>query len=452
MILVSHPTGNAFVRALLQGLESIDELDSFHTTITSLREKGLPRWIDMGSSRRSFPVPDSKIQLAPAKEFVRLLAPKVGLSWLTLHESGWASIDAVCRDLDERVAQRIARRHQANQSLPYAVYSYEDCCSSTFEQAKRLGIKCFYELPIAYFETTQRLLAEENERLPDWRVTLTGIEDSAEKLQRKRLEISASDVVVCPSEFVLNTLPADIRQRKTCIVSEFGTPQSSECVATPREARTDNSRPQARTDNSRFLAPSDNSRSRPRSDNAPLRILFAGSMSQRKGLADLFQAMKLIHRKDVELVVMGSPIAPMSFYRSQLEEFTYESPRPHAEVLQLMRSCDVFVLPSIVEGRALVQQEAMSCGLPLLVTENAGGGDLVELAKTGFLVPIRSPESLAAKIEWFADNRQATYEMGQLAILKAKELTWERYVARILETILPEDSGSRSSFAQHKAI
>ncbi len=35
-----------------------------------------------------------------------------------------------------------------------------------------------------------------------------------------------------------------------------------------------------------------------------------------------------------------------------------------------MQSCDVLVLPSIVEGRALVQQEAMACGLPVIATKN----------------------------------------------------------------------------------
>ena len=41
-----------------------------------------------------------------------------------------------------------------------------------------------------------------------------------------------------------------------------------------------------------------------------------------------------------------------------------------------MQDCDVLVLLSLVEGRALVQQEAMANGLPLIITENTGGEDL----------------------------------------------------------------------------
>jgi glycosyltransferase involved in cell wall biosynthesis len=166
-----------------------------------------------------------------------------------------------------------------------------------------------------------------------------------------------------------------------------------------------------------------------------LRVLFAGAMSQRKGLADLCAAMKLVDSADVELVVMGSLVRPLSFYREQLPNFTYEPPRPHAEVLRLMRTCDVFVLPSIVEGRALVQQEAMISGLPLIATRNAGGDDLIIEGETGFLVPIRSPEALAEKISWCATHRESTYGMGIAAQRRASELTWRAYGEQVLAAI-----------------
>jgi glycosyltransferase involved in cell wall biosynthesis len=158
-------------------------------------------------------------------------------------------------------------------------------------------------------------------------------------------------------------------------------------------------------------------------------------MTQRKGLADLFAAVNLLKRTDVELVVMGSPLMPLEFYQRQCPAFRYEAPRPHAEVLALMRSCDVFALPSIVEGRALVQQEALACGLPLIVTPNAGGEDLIDEGDTGFLVPIRSPEAIAEKIAWFADQRAELPRMRQYAIDKAAKYTWERYGDRIADIV-----------------
>jgi hypothetical protein len=131
--------------------------------------------------------------------------------------------------------------------------------------------------------------------------------------------------------------------------------------------------------------------------NRPLRLLFAGALSQRKGLAEVFAALRLLHcPREIELVLLGQPCAPMEFYRAQKVPFTYEPPRANEAVLALMATCDALVLPSLVEGRAIVQLEALSRGLPLLVTRNAGGEDLITPGETGFLVPNRGKNFLAA--------------------------------------------------------
>ncbi|HKO81284.1 MAG TPA: glycosyltransferase family 4 protein, partial [Chitinophagaceae bacterium] len=161
--------------------------------------------------------------------------------------------------------------------------------------------------------------------------------------------------------------------------------------------------------------------------NCPLRVLYVGSMGQRKGLGDLFAAMRLLNNPNIELVVMGSLLAPLEFYRREYPNFTYEPGRPYEQVLALMKTCDVFCLPSIVEGRALVMQEAMSQGLPLIITPNTGGADLIEEGKTGFLVPIRSPQAIANKLCWFLENRSQVSEMGQMAQRHAAKYTWDNY-------------------------
>jgi glycosyltransferase involved in cell wall biosynthesis len=97
----------------------------------------------------------------------------------------------------------------------------------------------------------------------------------------------------------------------------------------------------------------------------------------------------------------------------------------------------VLALPAIVDGRALVQQEALACGLPLLVTPNAGGDDLVEEGETGFLVPIRSPKVLAERIAGLADHRARLPGMSRLARRKAAETGWARYEALIREVVAP---------------
>ena len=86
-------------------------------------------------------------------------------------------------------------------------------------------------------------------------------------------------------------------------------------------------------------------------------------------------------------------------------------------------------------------QEAMSCGLPLIITPNSGGEDLIDEGKTGFLVPIRSPEKIAEKIAWFADHREIIGEMNGLVRRKAAQITWHNYCQKILNVFSLDERG-----------
>jgi glycosyltransferase involved in cell wall biosynthesis len=170
-------------------------------------------------------------------------------------------------------------------------------------------------------------------------------------------------------------------------------------------------------------------------------------MTQRKGLADLFAAMRRLDRSDVELVVLGALNAPMAFYRSQFGGFIYEGTRPHAQVLDVMQSCDVLALPALIEGRALVQQEALACSLPLIVTPNTGGDDLIEEGRTGFIVPIRSPDAIAERIAWLADHREALPEMRRHAVRKALSTGWAQYEGAVLAAVRDAVNTARTAVA-----
>ncbi|MBT5909676.1 MAG: glycosyltransferase [Opitutae bacterium] len=399
-IIVSHPTGNTFVRALINELYSQGQLEKFHTTIGVGKDAN--RFTRILASRRKYCIPDPRISRQWFPEACRLLPFGQGCQ-----EQRRRRVDQSYESLDLKVAKAL-HRHPG-----FSLHAYEDGAAESFRIAKELGIRRSYEMPIAHWATVRRLLAEEAERLPDWEPTLESTREPESKLVRKETELYLADCITCPSEFVLRSIPKKVRAMKPCQVAPFGSPPSSKHLEKASE----------------------------RHSQGPLKLLFVGSMSQRKGLGDLFKAMNQLDTKAITLTVLGQLSMPMGFYRTRYANFEYIEPCSNTQVRRVMKKHDLLVLPSIVEGRALVQQEALSCGLPLLVTPNAGGEDLIEEGETGFLIPIRQPQTLAERIEWFCRHRQELSEMRKLCQEKARGNTWTNYAQQIINFCLRNKSG-----------
>jgi glycosyltransferase involved in cell wall biosynthesis len=173
--------------------------------------------------------------------------------------------------------------------------------------------------------------------------------------------------------------------------------------------------------------------------STPLRLVFLGSIIQRKGIAYLFEAMKLVIDKPVELVLCGH-IAPDRDLLRRYNDCAIKVKLglTHEKVLQELQTADMFVFPSLLEGFAHVILEAMSCGLPVITTPHTCGPDVVEEGEHGFIIPIRDPIAIADRILWALSNRKRLTEMGQQAAVRAREFTWERFrkqVAQVYNTV-----------------
>jgi glycosyltransferase involved in cell wall biosynthesis len=399
LFVVSHPSGNNFVRGLVEELYRQALLGFFHTTI-GVGRRANP-FLDVLARRRSYDFDDKLISRNWFPELLRLLP--FGPS---SQEKKRRLADQSCVSLDRKVTETL---HPLSCQV---LHAYEDGAASSFGRAKELGIHRSYELPIAHWATSRRLLAEEAERFPRWEPTLESTREPEEKLARKEEELALANCITCPSEFVLQSIPQEIREKTPCQIAPFGSPKIP-----PNDAQGGNARKEGK-----------------------LKLLFVGSMSQRKGLADLFEAMKLIDSPHVSLSILGQPSLNMSFYREIFPHFEYLSPRSNNEVQDVMNEHDVLVLPSIIEGRALVQQEALASGLPLIITPNTGGEDLIEYEKTGFVVPIRDPEKIAEKIEWFAGAQKILPDMSRYCRKKALQYNWSTYANSVINFCLRTQS------------
>jgi len=165
MILLSHPTGNNVSRAVLGGLQREGLLAMFVTSVAFCEPARLG-WLPASTRReflrRRFDLPADKVRTHPWRELGRMAAARVGMQCLTRAEGSPLSVDAVYRNLDQFVARSL-KRLKVDRSFS-GVYCYEDGAAHTFRAAGSMGLKKVYDLPIAYWDTSQRLLGEDIRR------------------------------------------------------------------------------------------------------------------------------------------------------------------------------------------------------------------------------------------------------------------------------------------------
>lgn len=390
-VVLSHPTGNANVREAALALAEAGLLEEFHTSLAFFSS-----FWPSSFERRAYPSELKKLTyIHPFRETIRLAATRLGIRSLVRHQAGWACVDEVYRSLDCKVSRAASAR---------AVYCYEDGALETFRAAERKGAARIYDLPIGYWGAARRILLEEAERRPEWVATMPGLRNSEEKLARKDGELRLASGIVVASTFTKTTLAQCPFPIAPVSVIPYGCDQ-----------------------------PTQEPPSRDR--RGPLRALYVGSLGQRKGVADLFEAIDLLGNT-VTLTVVGRKVGgTCGALDTALSSHRWIPSLPRERILDEMRRHDVLVFPSLFEGFGLVVTEALSQGLPVITTPHTCGPDVLTDGREGFLVPVRDPHTLALRLDSLAKDRSLLSDMSAAALKKARELSWVGYRKRLADMV-----------------
>jgi glycosyltransferase involved in cell wall biosynthesis len=135
------------------------------------------------------------------------------------------------------------------------------------------------------------------------------------------------------------------------------------------------------------------------------RLFCAARLSPEKGLTFLIQALRILRDKGYDLELRLAGDGPSSESLKKLAKELGVSDHVHFlgyltedEVLGELQAADLFVLPSFVEGIPVSAMEAMAVGVPVIATNVAGTGELVEDGKTGILVRPSDAQILAEAV------------------------------------------------------
>lgn len=276
--------------------------------------------------------------------------------------------------------------------------TYAGMSLQTIRRAHSKGIKTVLERGSSHRAFQMSILEEEHRHFG-----LAFHHDPA-MMERELVEYEETDAIAIPSSYV----------RKTFLERGF---DSSKLLQVPYGV-----------DLSRF-------RPEPKNDDV-FRVIFVGGFSLRKGVQYLLDAWRRLKLHDSELWFVGGhdPGLLKHLGFSDIPRTRFLGPVPNVELRHAISQGDVFVLPSIEEGLALVMAQAMACGLPVIHTTNTGGADLIRPGIDGFEVAIRDADALAEKIQIFHDDRMLARHMGQNASERVKSLGgWSDYGVRTIQ-------------------
>ncbi|MEH1780017.1 MAG: glycosyltransferase family 4 protein [Nostoc sp.] len=406
-IALIHPTGSPFARNAAISLGEAGLLQEIITTIAHNPEGSMSHYLKLLPARirhritnelgRRTWIPPNGVAMRshPWSEAMRMSLVKTGLS----RRFGLGSqgpIDWVYASLDHHVA-----KHHL-QGLA-AVYAYEDGAATTFEVAKQQGILCLYDLPILFYRMAREIQQEEAERFPALSASLQAVREPDWKLRRKEQEVALADHIFVPSSITQQSLVREGVSPDKITVIPYGAPIE-------------------------YFQP------KPKLDRT-FRALFVGRVGARKGVHYLIKAWEELQLRQAELMLVGVNEFPETWFSQLPHGVNYIPSVPHTTLNQYYSSASIFVFPSLIEGLALVQLEAMACGIPLITTYNAGGSDIITDGVEGFIIPIRDVEALKEKIEWCYSHPEELAEMGRAARHKAEQLSWGLYRQKLTSKV-----------------
>lgn len=311
--------------------------------------------------------------------------------------------------------QKFARmvRDRLNRVNPSAqdtlFFGYDTGALEALEWCRERGIPCIVD-QMDPNRVEVKMVQEEEKRWPDWAARATEV--PGEYFQRREWEWALADRIIVNSRWSFAALAGQGVPPEKLMVMPL-------CYEVNRKRKTESIVPRSR--NEKNFQPS---------TGRLLRVLFLGQVILRKGIQYLMEAAKLLKGELVHFDVVGPMGISESAMKSAPANMTFHGRVNRHEAAGWYERSDVFVLPTISDGFAITQIEAMARGLPVIATPNCG--EVVSDGVDGFLVPARDALSLAKVIQRYLAGPELLECQRSAALNKSRQFTLDRLGGRLV--------------------
>lgn len=154
------------------------------------------------------------------------------------------------------------------------------------------------------------------------------------------------------------------------------------------------------------------------SPQRPLRLLFLGQVTLRKGINLVFQALDHLPGVPVSIDIVGPIQADVPAHIRDDPRIQIHGPVPRGQTGKFYRDADVFLFPTLSDGFGLTQLEALAMGLPVIASKFCG--DVVKDGFNGRLLHSANAEDLANIIRELASNPDELAQMQKNAFVEER--------------------------------
>lgn len=163
-------------------------------------------------------------------------------------------------------------------------------------------------------------------------------------------------------------------------------------------------------------------------------ILFAGRLSEEKGIMDIPKVMEIVKQKHPDAKVAFAGIGPKEQeLRKLLPDAIFLGWVQHDTLPKIYSAADVLVLPSRFDTFGCVVLEALSCGLPILAYNTKGPKDIINNGLNGYLV--KNEIEMCQKITELLDNPLLLNLFKNQSLLRAHEFSPDAIIKQFINDL-----------------